>query len=282
MRSIVSVVMMILILTFPGYAFKPESQHQPITRKALLLYQACTGQSLAADLSEAFVEGSVAEDDLSIQRAVNWHFYNHGNTIGCYFLICRGANDKIFQKRFDGLMRLMTEKKSGDRKIYEMAGRLAHHIQDMSAPPHVMPVYHVSDDRFDRYIPVSDPAVDVDRFCKAVSAAPVAAPPELLELAAQNTLSAVSRPVAFVPARTVENETWLKFWGGPESFWLPGFKKYGEYGNVFGKAPPCDHPVCSFYNDKTYDLFFNECSLRAVADTVRVLFFLDQQRGLAR
>jgi hypothetical protein len=119
------------------------------------------------------------------------------------------------------------------------------------------------------------PATDATAICKEVKGT-IIEPFELLERAAQNTLHAVAQPVVFADGKTLENETWMKFWGGPDDQDLSGFKTYGEYGNLFGTIPPCKSSICRAYDRNTYDRFYNEAYMRAVADTVRLFIYLDQ------
>ncbi|MCX5849173.1 MAG: hypothetical protein NTW65_06965 [Deltaproteobacteria bacterium] len=275
MRSMCFIVL-IFLLASPCHAFKPREQHDPISKKAISLYQICTGHAIPEELSNVFIERVVAEDDISLARLGNWHFYNNGNKIGRYYLLFYGANDKTFQKLLKKLENLIASSQPRKEEIYKVAGHIAHHIQDMNAPAHVMPIYHVGEDKFDNYTPASVFGVNITEFCKALSG-PVIVPSDLLEQAAQNTLKAVSGQVVFNSDKTFKNETWMKFWGGPENRDLAGFKTYGEYKNVFGLVPPCDSSVCGSYDKDTYDRFFNECYMRAVMDTARLLLFLDQR-----
>jgi len=260
----------------PAGAFEPQT-HAMFCRDAARIYQACTGHVVSTEWIARLTEGSVHEDDLSLERVLNWHFYNNDGKIGKYwkyFFYCHGSNERIFKRRLETLDRLIAEKKSLP-EIYTMAGRIVHHIQDMSSPPHVMPIYHVGSDRFDKYKSASG-TLDAE-ICSEMQAG-AHHPLDLLENAAQNTLKAVNRSVVFDGQKTFENETWLKFWGGPEDENLVGFRTYGLYGNVFGESP-CNSGICLLYNKRVYDDFFGECSRRAITDTVRFLMYLDERIG---
>lgn len=269
-------VPLILLMISPCHAFKPEEQHGPISSQAIAVYQACTGRAISEELSKAFIEKAVGEDDMSLERMGNWHFYNNGDKIGRYYILFYGSNDKIFRKLVEELDILLESAEPNPKKIYKTAGRIAHHIQDMSTPPHVVPVYHYKDDAFENYTPSSVFRENTPELCGALKS-PVVVPDDIFEQAAQNTLKAVASPVVFDSAKTVEKETWKKFWGGTNDKNLDGFKNYGVYGNVFGVIPPCCSPVCRLYSKDTFDRFFNGCYGRAVTDTVRLLFFVDQR-----
>lgn len=252
--------------------------HEALSRDAAALYRTCSGQAMSKELAAAFAKGAVDEDEIGLTRARNWHFYNNGGKIGKYrilFLHCNGSNGHIFNERLKTLNKMIVSKTS-PRDIYALAGRAAHHIQDMSSPPHVMPIYHTTGDRFDSYKPAPISAPDAASLCIDIKGT-ACGPPELLELAAQNTLKAVAEPVVFSCGKIVENETWMKFWGGPDDKERPGFKLYGEYGNNFGTIPSCKNNICHLYDKNTFDRFYSGCYTRAVVDTIRLLMYLDRR-----
>jgi len=265
-------VILIFMLASPCYAFE-KSRHELFSNDAIDLYKACKGRVLPQELSDAFVVGSVEEDTWGWTRARNWHYYNRENKIGRYWkvILCNGSNDHIFHVRLARLNNLLLTK-APERDIYDVAGRLAHHIQDMSSPPHVMPINHLVCDKMDhyRFRPASmDP-------CEKVNVS-VVDPPVLLREAAQYTIKATERPVEFKNG-TIENETWMKFWGGPDDAELSGFKTYGGYGNVFGVRPQCKNGgVCDAYDKDVYDNFYADRYRSAVTYTVRLLIYLDQR-----
>lgn len=268
--------MLVLLPTLPCFAFGPET-HEEFAKNAALIYQKCTGHAIPDKYISAFADGAKKEDDPGLTRALNWHFYNNGKKIGHYWkygLYCDGSSEQIFKARLDKLESLLAQKKY-PFEIYTVAGRVAHYIQDVSSPPHVEPIFHVVNDNFDNYKRTARLNIEVAQICREVKE--ITGPPELLEQAAQNTLKAIESPVMFDNGKTFGGETWKKFWDGPEDKDLPGFKTYGEYGNVFGMVPPCHSEACGAYNSEVYDKFYNERYLRAVTDTVRLLIYLDKR-----
>jgi hypothetical protein len=273
MRLIFSTIL-IIFLALPCFAFEP-AKHEEFSKSAALIYEKCTGRTIPDKYISAFAGGSKKEDDPGLTRALNWHFYNNGKKIGHYrkyIFYCDGSNERIYQVRLDRLENLLTEKKYPS-EIYTVAGRIAHHIQDMSSPPHAVPIYHIGNDMFDNYKSEAGFNADVAQICGDMKG--ITEPHELLEQAAQNTLKAIDRPVVSDNGKMPDGETWQKFWGGPEDKDLSGFKTYGEYGNVFGIVPPCKSKVCGAYNRDVFDKFYNERCLRAVTDTVGLLIYLD-------
>jgi len=273
---LIFISIIIVLLALPCFAFEPDT-HEDFSKSAALIYQKCTGHAIPDKYISAFADGAKKEDDPGLTRALNWHFYNNGKKIGHYWkygLYCDGSCERIFQARLDKLESLLAQKKY-PVEIYMVAGRIAHYIQDMGCPPHVAPIYHVGNDKFDNYESIVRINADVAQICKEVKE--IIGPPELLEQAAQNTLKAIESPVVFNNGKTFEGETWKKFWDGPEDKDLPGFKTYGEYGNVFGMVPPCKSEVCGAYSSEVYDRFYNERYLKAITDTVRLLIYLDNR-----
>lgn len=274
---LISGSLLFFMLALPSYAFEP-AKHGEFARRAAEVYQTCTGRAITPGYISAFAEGSVHEDNPTLSRVLNWHFYNRDKKIGHYwkyFLYCDGSNEHIFNERLNALKDMINAKKPL-KDIYEMAGRIAHHIQEMSSPPHVVPIYHVYDDRFDTYEPVNLPVFDSLTICKDLKDS-IHKPPELLEQASQHTLKIIEGTIESGDGKIIEGETWINFWGGPEDQELAGFKTYGKYGNVFGENPPCKNESCGAFNRGVYDRFYNECYRRAVTDTVRLLIYLDQE-----
>lgn len=266
----------VLLIALPCFAFGPDT-HERFSKSAALIYQKCTGHAIPDEYIAAFADGAKKEDDPGLTRALNWHFYNNGKKIGYYWkyvLYCDGSNEHIFQARLNKLESLLAQKKY-PVEIYTVAGRITHHIQDLSSPPHAAPIFHVGNDKFDNYWTAVKPVADAAQICGDIKG--ITEPHELLEQAAQNSLKAIDAPVVFDNGKKIEGETWKKFWDGPQDNDLAGFKMYGEYGNVFGIVPPCQSEACDAYNSEVYDKFYNERYLRAVTDTVRMLIHLDNR-----
>jgi len=249
--------------------------HEKISRHALYLFNSSSTSKTPDNISSAFISGSINEDEISLTRFMNWHFYNNGGIIGRYRkygILCNGSNEKIFQKRLNELNTLLSS--NADKlKIYGIAGRMAHHIQDMSSPPHVIPVYHLGSDKFDSYINDTYVLPDIKPVAYPIDCTP----DKLLDQAARNTLNSIKDDVIFTNGGTIPGESWLKFWHGDDDKNLNGFKKYGEYGNTFGINRECKGVAQYSYDESLFNRFFNECYTRAVTDTVNLLVYLDKR-----
>lgn len=111
-------------------------QHRQITEAALRRFSAQNPahSPLTQSQQEAIIVGSAQEDAPSWQRISNWHFFRSNDQMP----IWRGF-------RFDsrGASRRCRSSCTCVRpRSYELIGRLLHHIQDMSTPSHVTPIYH--------------------------------------------------------------------------------------------------------------------------------------------
>jgi hypothetical protein len=190
--------------------------------------------------------------------------------------VCSSDLREIFKRRLDEREKL-AEGNRDKKEMFMAMGRAAHHIQDMSSPPHAVPIYHTCFDRFDKYPSKTVYGKDLSRFVAGLESM-VMEPSELLDRAAKDTLDAVEGPVVFTEGGVDVRETWLKFWGGPPDRKYDGFGTYGEYGNAFGKIPPSDDETGKRYDEKTYALFFDGCIERAVMNTVHLLMLLDKNR----
>lgn len=227
---------------------------------------------------------SASEDDVSfsskLQRPFNWHFYNNRKSIGNSDWI---PGHRTSEKRFASLLEKLEKyigkcAKNPDRHnvedLVEATGRIMHHIQDMSTPSHVVPIYHGPglSDHFESYIESyarrikphlsqsHDHGAEGDRAMVCITPAEIkaaidqaftnpAAHPmaELYESSAQATLKLLKEESVTLYCNGVKQSFPLTaFWqenaGGTredESFWLRKFSEdfgsFGTLGNNFGK-----------------------------------------------
>lgn len=125
---------------------KPQD-HVKITRKAIEIYH----RYAQSDFSQLLFEnsskverGSDLEDLFPLHaRISNWHFFKQ-NTIlrptTVYYLPIIPTSEVVLQRRIDKLKSVL--ELDSPARIGKLIGRVLHHIQDMSTPAHVVPVYH--------------------------------------------------------------------------------------------------------------------------------------------
>lgn len=126
--------------------------HRRITRKAIELFNIFSGSELSAYLLQNSDRVEQGSDDADYHpfttRITNWHFYPQNTTLkpkvfylgGLLPLPVTPTSDHILKYRIKELRREF--EKDNPARVEELIGRILHHIQDMSTPAHVVPVYH--------------------------------------------------------------------------------------------------------------------------------------------
>lgn len=265
-------------------------------------------------------KASASEDDVSLsskfQRPFHWHFYNNNNLIAD---ICWIPGERTSEKRFKTLLEKLgryIDRCKCDPDPYkiedlvEAAGRLIHHIQDMSTPSHVVPVYHgpgVSDHYetyiesyagkiIPRFVAAHGGADTGERFGVDISAADIdmaigqsldrrgASPMlDLYESSAQSTLKFLKENSLALYCNGVERSYPLTaFWqendGSGESLWLrkftQGFGSFGLLGNNFGKL---NFSVGNQFYEGSPDEYlriYRELYVKALVESIVVLEFV--------
>lgn len=150
-----------------------QPDHKRITGKAIDLFVRYdnTGGKNLLEHKDSLIEGTVIEDTKPlIERISNWHFYNRADNLqpiemkwksnfdygglsdyesdfeisdalkGTSYTL-RPTSEHILGKRIVALEHELAQN-SSKGKIFKAAGKVLHHIQDMSTPSHVVPVYH--------------------------------------------------------------------------------------------------------------------------------------------
>lgn len=257
----------------PAHGYEPEI-HQKLTFVAAKQLNRCVEGSGAPGVNALQVriiaKANTRQADANLfVRMFRWNYYDRSG-VGDRDILW--VIDTRFHEHFDEVVkRVGTAERTNDR--YRELGRIVSYVQDVTSPPHAVPVYATRwwrlalQDRFDRY-PVDEDAVSglVAGSCdEAMKPAPDFH--EVLEDAARDTLAAVQEPVNGLPV------TWEIFWRANED---PGkFGSYGPAGNNFGRGTrfPCGQPErCVLLDD---DPLYAEFALRrhaaAVIATVRAV-----------
>lgn len=273
------VIILLLLLSASSWGFESEA-HRELSARAVEIFNELNPSSAERDavLTARFIVGSEREDGLSIQRAINWHFYDPGKRLGHTWWGAHKSN----RTRYEDLADELARPELSDLESYEVAGRLVHHLQDMSSPPHTVPVYHTTQDAFDKH--------------GTSKIAGVRLPPErvrtvlheqrslkrddlyrLLDEAAARTIARIGQKVEYDGALIAEN--WAGFWRsheltGAECGKEPqeGFGCYGKstFGRVTGRFTP-----------DIYNRFYQEQVASALEDSLRLLALLEKMRGSA-
>ena len=220
-------------------------QHRQITAAALRQFsqQNPNRSPLTTAQQEAIIVGSDIEDAPSGQRISNWHFFRSNEKMpsrGWPHLDSRGR----VQALQDQLRR------STEEERYELIGRLLHHIQDMSTPSHVTPIYHdaLFSDPYEGWLKQqvtswpTAPTPLPPNLCAPRSTAPGEPLDHYYQACAEATLRWLadeSQGVSVEIDGRAERLPLQAFWplyGAKTKGWLPGFASFGPLGREFGKT----------------------------------------------
>lgn len=114
--------------------------HATITRLAI---QHCKGKisDRICRHTHEIVQGSIDEDEspwTGFSRLRNWHFYRSNSDLPEKVIFFKTTSEDILSDRIETLEKA----DRSNRKFFNYLGRVIHHIQDMSTPSHVIPIYH--------------------------------------------------------------------------------------------------------------------------------------------
>lgn len=213
-------MLLLLGLSSRAVAFSVED-HRALTEAALEAVDTQARPLLAAYRS-AVVHGATAED---LNLHVKWTGWHH-------FYCPEGSLDTALRQASDSRVRelwaeALEAARHGDlERAFDRAGHLAHHLEDMASPPHVVPVNHGLGDRFERYGVSASLARAPER-----QVAPLPGD-EAQRALARETLAAVRSQSLPTPQGPLP---WSAFWAEPASHTPGAFGDYGaEVGNAFG------------------------------------------------
>ena len=127
--------------------------HKRLTEVAIAL----CGERLSSEMrsfASEIAKGSVYEDNVSLERLFNWHFYRSADSTipRRFYGFMRPTSEHILLKHIQKMLRHGKK----ERERYEQLGRVLHHIQDMSTPSHVLAIYHdpATIDQFEAFVEV--------------------------------------------------------------------------------------------------------------------------------
>lgn len=248
---------------------KPETHHK-ITEFVVNQYLKNTsGGRLASDLNnsrfkKAIIDGSRDEDKATPSRGLNWHFYPANNEIEndnrniLLFLKLRPTSRWIVENRQEKVIDKLDD--GASKSIFKNMGRVLHHIQDMSTPTHVVPVYHDHEllDPFETYLVNNWFPIEVELNATAVQLSSVIEKSSsddfvtLYDMGGKTLLKNLESGGGLFPVTINEDMVkvssdafWLSYALAPSTADIPldikGFGSFGPLGEKFGE--------CSFYDN---------------------------------
>ena len=204
-------------------AFSVED-HRALTEAALDAAVASgSGAGLAEHRSQV-LHGATAEDLNLHVKWTGWHHFYRPE--GHLHSALREGSDARVRALWDEALEAA---RHGDlTRAWDRAGHLAHHIEDMGSPPHVVPVMHGLADGFEDHglgaVLSRLPPREVAPL--SGTEAHLALARETLDVVRTQSLSA--RDGTVIP--------WSAFWSEPEARSPGTFGGYGAVGNAFGRT----------------------------------------------
>ena len=130
-----------------------KNDHAKITSYVLEKLNEMRADKLKAvpeDSRQLIIQGAVNEDEFlhGPGRINNWHFYASEESpyfkpFYAYLLFkIYPSSRHLYTLRADSFSALLEKPDENKKKLFDLSGRLLHHIQDMSTPAHVIPIYH--------------------------------------------------------------------------------------------------------------------------------------------
>ena len=231
-----SAVAVALAIALPaGHAWAYEGDvHQQLTFIAARQYNRCAEDTHLARLTSlqvryvALANANQAESPWW-QRMFRWDYYDRGDQSAGRVL---WMFETRMHDRYDSAIRRLNEARDLSRRFTNL-GRVVNHVQDVTTPSQVAPVFAMRwwrfsvADRFSTY-PVNTGAVQraLGDDCTAVRGSDGALESLLVDTA-DRTLDSIVEPIRGMPS------TWEAFWELDND--LGEFGRYGDAGNSFGR-----------------------------------------------
>ncbi len=223
MRALLASLLLLAVgLSARAEAFSVDD-HRALTEAALEAAVASGRGKGLAEHRSSVLHGATAED---LNLHVKWTGWHH-------FYRPEGRLDSALREGSDSRVRDLWDEaleaaRHGDLpRAWDRAGHLAHHLQDMASPPHVVPVMHGLGDGFEGH----GIRASLSRR-PARQVAPLSGT-EAQHALARETLDAVrSQTLATGDGTEIP---WSAFWAEPDAATPGTFGLYGAVGNAFGR-----------------------------------------------
>ena len=267
-------------LTGPAVAYE-SAVHQKLTFLAAKQLNRCLegGEVPAVHALQVRIiakENARQAEANILVRSRRWSYYDRSGANSRELL---WVVDTRLHEHFDQQVERLTAADSANA-AYPHAGRILNHVQDVTSPPHAVPVYtgrwwRLSwRDRFDGFrIDEAQVAAAVERSCPYMLANP-STYQDILRDAAEDTLTAVLAPMFGLPV------SWEVFWTLNDD--PSKFGGYGPAGNNFGRDAsfPCGAAgrCVLLREDPLFRDFALQRHIAAVLASMRVLLRLQRQR----
>ena len=222
---------------------KPKT-HKRITKLALELCKDILSPKIL-EHSSVIIQGSDDEDTTEpLKRGTNWHFYRTKESkipkrVRLFF---KTTSEDILNERIDAMMSC---DKNSDM-FYNYLGRIIHHIQDMSTPSHVIPIYHgpkvplklrwgMINDHFETFMEENDCRISIKDVDTQISIDGIEGYEDIYIKSADDMLNNILKV-----DEDITDRHYSLFWKHhteKEYSKIKGFGVYGECHNYFNRLP---------------------------------------------
>ena len=269
-----------LLLGFQvAWCYEGET-HQRMTFVAARQFNLCATHAELPTLTPLQVRyiarSSVKEAESRVVRTFRWGYYEREaeRTKRLLWLVQTRLHD-----RFESLTERARE--AGELiEYYSVIGQLMTHLQDMSVPVYVVPIYFSRFWRLSMRDKFSVYPIDAERLAARLEEMPCAEllgdlqpPSAMLSDLAEETIAAIKLPI---PGQ--EPAAWESFW----RFGREGrFGRYGAAGNRFGERTDfdCGEQPCVFLaDDPLYRDFATERHLDALRHSLHLMQWAQQHQ----
>jgi hypothetical protein len=279
-------------------AFSPD-HHREFSLDAVKVYLYCAGQlkvptPVPMGTLMKLADGAKLEDSSQLlSRISNWHYARNPDMPKKWLGFATPHIDTIFPQRIAEMEAAGTTPSPARGlcradSLYQAAGRVAHYIQDMRVPAHVIPIHHgfvLGEDAVDSFVSNSRIATwpSCDEFKPYVDAMPTPFQLKtLLDDAVRDTSKAIHGPIDFDDANEPQQAcTWeYLYWCdplNPKSRCKGSLSGFGEYRSkrIPADLNPEEQKVCRRAATATtpaFRKFFRKRYEGAVRDTTAILF----------
>ena len=269
----------LLFLASTAWSYQGEI-HQKMTFAAARQFNLCAPGAELPPLTPLQVRyiarSAVKESDSRMMRAFRWGFYEREGHNTKRLL---GLVQTRLHERFEKL-EVASSEADNLLEYYSVVGQIMAHIQDMSVPVYVVPIYFSRFWRLSMRDRLSVYPIDVElltaklgeRNCEQLLGEQ-ATPAQLLSELAEMTIVAIRQPIL-----GQEPATWESFWEFDDA---GKFGKYGPAGNRFGERTDfsCGDQTCLFLeDDPLYREFALERHLDALQFSLRLMRWAQQNQ----
>ncbi len=286
------------------------SDHRLITAEAIRQFVRFSQSPAVPFLLQHSRSVQTGSEDADISpiytRATNWHFYNRNldrdilrEPIWSFMepLTFHLSSDRILKRRCEQLTEEIEKKSPKD--VCNFTGRILHHIQDMSIPSHVVPVYHgpLVSDSFETYLStylknseyLSDITEELEQKTPPI---PTFLKNDIMQLyqdTAEATLEFIKPENSSCQVTRNGIETtlpWSFFWADknskhrddyPSSCQFGGFGTFGPLGKHFGNSEEFTIGQDSYIiNEEVFNAFCRKLVKDMLENSIKALFLIEK------